>query len=94
MSYTEQFDEIFKSLNRIERLAMEAKSVKSDKSYNGEERLTRAEVSKQFKISLPTIHKLMLEDNMPFEKIGSNTRFKRADIEAYFSSKRRVSHGR
>ncbi|GAA5037600.1 hypothetical protein GCM10011506_34140 [Marivirga lumbricoides] len=89
------FEEINLRLQRIEEIIRSNPAQQQAvKDTNPEERLTRAEVAKQFKISLPTVHKLMLEDNLPYEKIGRNTRFRRADIEAYFSSKRRVGHGR
>lgn len=59
----------------------------SKPTKNQHERLTRKEVSEQYKICLATIHNLMKGGKLAYEKLGKKTLFKRTDVEAYFQSK-------
>lgn len=55
----------------------------------GNERLTRNELSKRFKISLGTIHNLMKSGKLPYEKIGRKTLFKVDEVEAFFAGNKK-----
>jgi excisionase family DNA binding protein len=59
------------------------------KPINQAERLTRKQVSKEYKISLGTIHNLMKSGKLQYEKIGRKTLFKRIELEACFSQSKR-----
>ena len=60
-------------------------------SPKSDERLTRREIRERYKISYPTIHKLMKE-GMPFEKIGRKTVFRAEDIDKYITERKGGSH--
>lgn len=75
-------------LNEVElvkQVALELKRINNSKT-NPNERLTRQEVSDEFKISLGTLHNLMKDGKLTFEKVGRKTLFKRAVVESYFQS--------
>lgn len=55
--------------------------------YDPNERLTRKEVIKLYRITYPTLHKQM-QQGLSYEKIGKKTLFKRSDVEHWFNSKR------
>lgn len=55
--------------------------------FDQDERITRKEVCRLYKISLPTVHELM-KKGLPYEKAGRKTLFKRSDVDAYFSERR------
>jgi len=50
---------------------------------NPHERLTRKMVAKEYKISLGTVHNAMNAGQLIYDKIGTKTIFKRADVEAW-----------
>lgn len=58
-------------------------------SYDPNERLSRQQLQKEKSISLGTIHKLMKSGELPYEKVGRKTLFKRQDVEKYFHSKKK-----
>ena len=53
-----------------------------------DERLSRKQLSKEKNISLGTIHNLMKKGELPYEKIGRKTLFRRGDVEQYFLNKK------
>jgi len=52
-----------------------------------DERLTRKDIKRLYKISYPTIHSLM-KQGLTFSKVGRKTLFKRSDVDKFFSQKR------
>ncbi len=58
-------------------------TTKMDFPQSPDDRLTRHDLCKIYKISLPTVHKYM-KSGLPFEKIGRGTRFRRSDVDKYF----------
>ena len=84
------FEVIEARLSNIESLLLDLKHQPKQTSVtNFNERITRKQLSKEKNISLGTIHNLMKEDNLPFEKIGRKTLFKREDVERFFSNKKK-----
>ncbi|PTB95699.1 hypothetical protein C9994_10605 [Marivirga lumbricoides] len=92
MQNSNPFQDIAERLDRIESaiLVLKPEEKKASIQNNPDERLTRKELKEQFKLSYPTIHNLMKSGALPFEKVGRSTRFKRSDVEAYFSSKKSI----
>ena len=74
----DRFDEIESLINQII-----AKS-ESKSEPDPEERLTRRDIQRQFKISLSTVHKLMKDGVLSYYKVGRKTLFKRKDVENCF----------
>lgn len=58
------------------------------KSLENHERLTRKQICEEYKISLGTIHNLMKRGELPYDKVGRKTLFKREDIELCIKRKR------
>jgi excisionase family DNA binding protein len=50
--------------------------------------LSRKDLVEIYKISYPTIHKLMNSGELPFLKVRRSTLFKLEDVERYFESNR------
>ena len=61
----------------------------SQPTFNPSERLTRKQVSEEYKVSFPTIHSLMRQRRLIYEKVGRKTLFKRSEVEKAFSQNRR-----
>ena len=61
----------------------------SEDPANPNERLTRKQVREEFNISLGTIHNLMKRNELPYEKVGRKTLFKREDVDRFFSGKKK-----
>ena len=76
------FTEISDRLDRIECI-LEKIQEKEIPALN-DNRLTREEVSHIYKISLPTVHKMM-KQGLPYQKIGRKTIFRKEDIEKFIS---------
>jgi excisionase family DNA binding protein len=68
--------EMYSSLNNVK-----------EESSQPHERLTRKEVSDEYKISLGTVDNLKKDGKLSFEKLGRKTLFKRSEVEIYFQSK-------
>lgn len=82
------FESLFDKLLEIEsKLNDLDHSIQRSESKNGlqAKRLDRQELSKKYCISLSTIHKLMRNGVLPYEKIGRKTLFKYEDVENCFS---------
>lgn len=62
--------------------------IKPQQSSNPHERLTRRQVSQQYKVSLGTIHNLMKAGKLAYEKVGRKTLFRREDLEICFTNKK------
>lgn len=60
-------------------------NIKSDNS--DDERITRKDIKRIYKVSYPTIHSLM-KQGLPFEKIGRKTLYKRSLVDKYFSQRK------
>lgn len=76
-------------LSNIESLILDLKhQPKQALISNPHERLTRKQVSQQYKISLGTIHNLMKAGKLAYEKVGRKTLFRREDLEICFTNKR------
>lgn len=56
-------------------------------THDADERLTRVQVGKLYKISLPTLHEMM-KRGLPFEKVGRKTLFKRVEVDRFFASRK------
>ncbi|MEO9482477.1 MAG: helix-turn-helix domain-containing protein [Ekhidna sp.] len=61
----------------------------SEPSVSKDRRLTRLEVIESYKISSGTLHKIMREGDLAYEKVGRKTLFKSEDVENYFLSRRK-----
>ncbi|PWJ41090.1 helix-turn-helix domain-containing protein [Sediminitomix flava] len=73
----------------ISELKEEVRNVQKQKPVSPSERLSRKEVAKEYSLSLGTLHTLMKKGEIPFEKVGRKTVFKRADVEKFFESKKK-----
>ena len=80
LSIEERFDTIEDKISKLIALA-EANLKPSETSEN--ERLTRKDVGRIYKISMGTLHKLM-RNGLEFHKVGRKTLFKRGTCESYF----------
>lgn len=83
--------------DRIERALKELKDLQLKLGEPAETgpntRLTRKQLSRQFNISLGTIHNLMKSGRLPYEKVGRKTLFKAEEVEAFFNSNSKsISH--
>lgn len=58
------------------------------KGNNDHERLTRKQICEEYKISYGTIHNLMKRGELPYDKVGRKTLFKREDVELCIKRKR------
>lgn len=47
------------------------------------ERVTRKIISEEYKLSNGTIHNAMNNGDLPYEKVGRRTLFKRSDVESW-----------
>lgn len=84
------FEVIDRRLQTIESLLVDIvhKPRHIPEPINPNERITRKEISEQYKVSLTTIHHHMNNGSLPFEKVGRKTLFKRSEVEKFFSSKK------
>lgn len=57
--------------------------------YDPQERISRSQLQKEKSISLGTIHNLMKKGELPYEKVGRKTLFKRQDVEECFRGKKK-----
>jgi len=64
-------------------------SKKADEQVDNEERITRQELSERYKLSVGTIHNYMKSGDLPFEKVGHKTLFRKEDIENFLQAKRK-----
>lgn len=85
------FEALFNKVNKVERLLVDLnQKIDNSKSehVNPNERITRKQLSKEKNISLGTIHNLMKRGELPYEKIGRKTLFRREDLENCFRNKK------
>ncbi len=54
---------------------------------NEYERLTRKTVSKEYQLSLGTLHNAMRDGRLAYEKVGRKTLFKRVEVEKFVNKK-------
>jgi hypothetical protein len=81
ITINERFDQIESLIKNLQ---------KEDRpTFNPNERLTRKQVCKEYKVSYATIHKLMNDDLLVYEKIGRKTLFKRQSVENCFKTRKR-----
>ena len=81
------YENLFQRLDQIESLIVKSNELlNTSNSFNPSERLTRKQVREQYKISFGTLHNLMRQQRLAYEKIGRKTLFKRSDLEACFNS--------
>lgn len=81
------YENLFQRLDQIEFLIVKSNELlNTSNSFNPSERLTRKQVSEQYKISYATLHNLMRQQRLTYEKIGRKTLYKRSDLEACFNS--------
>lgn len=86
------FEEINTKLGQIESLLYEIHNAQAKnpiEENQSQEFLTRQELSKQYKISLGTIHNLMKTGQLQYSKIGRKTLFRTQDVETFFASHKR-----
>jgi hypothetical protein len=83
MEINEQFIEIKQILADL------SKKIASEKSEpnNPHERLTRADIKKQYKVSFGTIHNAMKAGKLAYDKVGRKTLFKRVEVENWINKK-------
>ena len=81
------YENLFQRLDQIESLIVKSNELlNTSNSFNPSERLTRKQVKEQYKISYATLHNLMRQQRLAYEKIGRKTLYKRSDLEACFNS--------
>ena len=81
------YENLFQRLDQIESLIVKSNELlNTSNSFNPSERLTRKQVREQYKISFATLHNLMRQQRLAYEKIGRKTLYKRSDLEACFNS--------
>ena len=70
------YENLFQRLDQIESLIVKSNELlNTSNSFNPSERLTRKQVSEQYKISYATLHNLMRQQRLTYEKIGRKTLF-------------------
>lgn len=92
VQFENPFTALFSKVDNVEKLLIslsENLAASGDTPSNPNERLTRIQVRQEFNISLGTIHNLMKRNELPYEKVGRKTLFKRQDVEKFFSNKKR-----
>ena len=62
--------------------------LRANQKINPYERLTRKDITKEYRISLGTIHNAMNKGTLTYEKVGRKTLFKRTDVENLFNNKK------
>lgn len=89
------YENLFQRLDQIEFLIVKSNELlNTSNSFNPSERLTRKQVSEQYKISYATLHNLMRQQRLTYEKIGRKTLYKRSDLEACFNSNSNLNNGK
>jgi hypothetical protein len=87
-NHSNPFQQIDQRFDELEALIQGLK--KTESSNNSEidphERLTRAEIKKQYKVSFGTIHNAMNSGKLTYEKVGRKTIFKREAVEYWIQS--------
>ena len=89
------YENLFQRLDQIESLIVKSNELlNTSNSFNPSERLTRKQVREQYKISFATLHNLMRQQRLTYEKIGRKTLYKRSDLEACFNSNSNLNNGK
>lgn len=78
----QRFDELEELIKGLQNVVQ-----KQSPELDPHERLTRAEIKKEYKVSFGTIHNAMKADKLPFTKVGRKTLFKRVDVENWINKK-------
>jgi len=73
---------LFLEINKLQQLVLEVQSTQNP--INPHERLTRKEVTQEYKICYATVHNLINQGRLRYEKIGRKTLFRREDLEECF----------
>ena len=83
------FAAIEAKLNSIETLILDLKHQPKQiyTSTSPNQRLTRKQVREEYNVSLGTIHNLMRQGKLHYEKVGRKTLFRREDVERCFTNK-------
>ena len=84
------YELIMKRIDDLESAILEATRKEPEPVVShGNQRLTREEITDMYKISKPTIHKLMNTGKLDFEKIGRKTLFRLEEVERVFRNNNR-----
>jgi excisionase family DNA binding protein len=89
---TQNFNPFYAIEQRFDKLEILLHELKTKQqtalpTTNLHERLTRKEITKEYKVSLGTIHNAMNKGNLAYSKVGRKTLFKRIDVEKWFNKK-------
>lgn len=85
---TNPFEQIDQRFDELEALIQGLKDSKPTRSpeIDRHERLTRADIKKQYKVSFGTIHNAMNSGKLSYDKIGRKTVFKREAVENWIKN--------
>lgn len=78
----QRFDELAKLIQGLQK-----EDNKSSQVIDPHERLTRADIRKQYKVSYGTIHNAMNRGKLSYDKVGRKTLYKRIDVESWINKK-------
>jgi excisionase family DNA binding protein len=88
-SHSNPFEAIRERFDKLERLIHGVNEhITKPPDPNPFERITRKQITHDYKVSLGMIHNAMKRGDLPFEKVGRKTLFKRAEVEAWISNKK------
>jgi hypothetical protein len=82
----QQIDQRFDELEKL-ILGLQKEDDKSSQAPDPHERLTRADIRKQYKVSFGTIHNAMNSGKLSYDKVGRKTLYKRIDVENWINKK-------
>lgn len=83
------FQQIEKRFDELERLIQRLQKTDNSSSPKTDphERLTRADIRKDYKVSFGTIHNAMNSGKLLYDKVGRKTLYKRIDVENWINKK-------
>lgn len=89
--HTNPFERIDYRFDKLEELYINLSNKLSNikQDSNQFERLTRKQVSEQYKICYGTIHNGMKQNKLSYEKLGRKTLFQRQEIEKWIRTTRK-----
>ena len=74
--------------NSVQRAFSEQTTLlRAEQKINPYERLTRKDISKEYRVCYGTIHNAMNKGKLPYEKVGRKTLYKRTDVEHWLKKK-------
>lgn len=85
---TNPFEQIDQRFDELEALIQGLQKTENSNSseFDPHERLTRADIKKQYKVSFGTIHNAMNSGKLSYDKVGRKTIFKREAVENWIQS--------